>query len=281
MIYDWQHQLKSVVPDGVAWETPEKMLQPSVDETALSIEGLSFSYGKKPALRDFNLTIAPGEVVVLLGPNGAGKTTLFSLICGLFAHRIGTIRIGGVDAADHRSQALAGLGVVFQAQALDLDLTVAQNLAYFCALRGIDRSTARTRIERELARLEMADRKNEKVRSLNGGHRRRVEIARAKLSNPTLLLLDEPTVGLDISTRSALISHLHERPDGNALATLWATHLIDEVMPDDRVLVLHQGELAADGTPAELMQRTGKQNLAQAFNALTSSGDVPDKALGQ
>ncbi len=257
------------------------MLQRSKDESALSIEGLSFSYGKKPALRDFNLTIAPGETVILLGPNGAGKTTLFSLICGLFAHRVGTIRIGGVDAADHRSQALAGLGVVFQAQALDLDLTVAQNLAYFCALRGIDRSTAGIRIEHELTRLDMADRVNEKVRSLNGGHRRRVEIARAKLSNPKLLLLDEPTVGLDISTRSALISHLHERPDGNALATLWATHLIDEVMPDDRVLVLHRGELAADGTPAELMQRTGKQDLAQAFNALTSSGQAPVRALAQ
>jgi len=257
------------------------MLQTSKDQSALSIEGLSFSYGKKPALRDFNLTIAPGETVILLGPNGAGKTTLFSLICGLFAHRIGTIRIGGVDAADHRSQALAGLGVVFQAQTLDLDLTVAQNLAYFCALRGISRSAARPRIERELGRLEMAHRINEKVRNLNGGHRRRVEIARAKLTAPRLLLLDEPTVGLDIATRSGLISHLHERRDGDAVATLWATHLIDEIMPGDRVLVLHQGELVADGTPAEIMQRTGSQDLEQAFNALTSSGRVSVRELEQ
>lgn len=257
------------------------MLQLSKDQSALFIEHLSFSYGKKPALRDFNLTIAPGETVILLGPNGAGKTTLFSLICGLFAHRVGTIRIGGMDAADHRSQALAGLGVVFQAQTLDLDLTVAQNLAYFCALRGISRSAARSRIERELGRLEMVHRINEKVRSLNGGHRRRVEIARAKLTAPRLLLLDEPTVGLDIATRSGLISHLHERHDGDAVATLWATHLIDEVMPGDRVLVLHQGELAADGTPAEIMQRTGTKDLAQAFNALTSSGRVSIKELEQ
>lgn len=257
------------------------MLQTSKDQSALSIEGLSFSYGKKPALRNFNLTIAPGETVILLGPNGAGKTTLFSLICGLFAHRIGTIRIGGVDAADHRSRALARLGVVFQAQTLDLDLTVAQNLAYFCALRGISRSAARPRIERELVRLEMAHRINEKVRNLNGGHRRRVEIARAKLTAPRLLLLDEPTVGLDIATRSGLISHLHERRDGDAVATLWATHLIDEIMPGDRVLVLHQGELVADGTSAEITQRTGSQDLEQAFNALTSSGRVSVRELEQ
>jgi len=281
MIYDWQHQSKRLVTNRVSRETLAKMVQPSKDETALFIEGLSFSYGTKPALRDFNLTIAPGETVILLGPNGAGKTTLFSLICGLFAHRLGTIRIGGVDAALHRSQALAGLGVVFQAQTLDLDLTVAQNLAYFCALRGINRIAARARIERELDQLEMAHRINEKVRNLNGGHRRRVEIARAKLSDPKLLLLDEPTVGLDISTRSGLISHLHERHDGHAVAILWATHLIDEIMPGDRVLVLHQGKLAADGTPAEIMQRTGAKDLAQAFNTLTSSGRVPVKALGQ
>ena len=254
------------------------MLQRSKHETALCVEGLSFSYGTKPALRDFNLTIATGETVILLGPNGAGKTTLFSLICGLFAHRTGTIRIGGVDARNHRSQALAGLGVVFQAQTLDLDLTVSQNLAYFCALRGISRTAAGICIERELGRMEMAHRANEKVRNLNGGHRRRVEIARARLSEPRLLLLDEPTVGLDISTRAGLIRHLHEHHDGDAVAQLWATHLIDEIMPGDRVLVLHQGKLVADGTPAEIMQQTGATDLAQAFNALTSTDRVPVKA---
>ena len=257
------------------------MLQPSEDPPALCVEGLSFSYGKQPALQNFDLTIRPGETVFLLGPNGAGKTTLFSLICGLFAHRVGTIRIGGVDASLHRSRALAGLGVVFQAQTLDLDLTVAQNLAYFCALRGISRSAAGPLIEQELARLEMAHRINEKVRNLSGGHRRRVEIARAKLTNPKLLLLDEPTVGLDIATRSALISHLHERRDTDSAAILWATHLIDEIMPDDRVLVLHRGQLVADGTPAQLIQQTGSKDLAEAFNLLTTSAGDRVAEAGQ
>lgn len=247
----------------------------SVPSPALAVQSLSFSYGKRLALDGVDFSIPKGQTTILLGPNGAGKTTLFSLICGLFASRQGTISIAGRTLSKDGAAALAPLGVVFQAQTLDLDLTVRQNLRYYCALRGMPRAEADRRIDDELARMKMAERIDEKARALNGGHRRRVEIARAMLHRPDILLLDEPTVGLDIMTRRDLIPDLHRRGGEDGTALLWATHLIDEVKPDDRILVLHRGRLVADGNAAALCAMTGTADLGEAFAALT---DVPETA---
>lgn len=249
--------------------------EPSI---ALQLQSLSYAYGSKKALDAVNLTIHRGETVILLGPNGAGKTTLFSLISGLFSQRDGRIAIAGKDRTQAGAAALAPLGIVFQAQTLDLDLTVGQNLQYFCALRGIEPGTANQRIDTELARFKMTDRINDKVRSLNGGHRRRVEIARAVLHQPQILLLDEPTVGLDIPTRRELIDDLHQRSTDNGTALLWATHLIDEAIDTDRILVLHQGRIVADGSIESLTAQTGTKDLAGAFAALTTQQDEHKKA---
>ena len=238
-------------------------------DMALQIGNLGFRYGKKQVLDDVTFSVAPGETAILLGPNGAGKTTLFSLICGLFAPQAGNIVIAGRSTGRDGAAALAPLGIVFQSQTLDMDLTVRQNLRYFCALRGMSAAAADARIEEELTRLGMADRAGEKIRALNGGHRRRVEIARAVLHRPQILLLDEPTVGLDIPTRRELIADLHGRPGHDGVALLWATHLIDEVADDDRVLIMHDGRLAADGKPADLCAQTGADSLDQAFGRLT------------
>jgi ABC-2 type transport system ATP-binding protein len=237
-------------PDTRAAETPATGT-PGAGAPAppvLEVSGLSFAFGRKRALEDVGLTLGAGQFKVLLGPNGAGKTTLFSLITRLYDSRDGTVLVGGEDIRRRSGRALARMGVVFQQPTLDLDLTVRQNLLYHAALHGLGPAAAGPRIAAELGRLDMAERQGEKVRRLNGGHRRRVEIARALLHRPSLLLLDEPTVGLDVPSRQAIVAHVHALAREDGVAVLWATHLIDEVAEDDSVLVLHQGRVRADGT---------------------------------
>ena len=207
---------------------------------------------------------------MLLGQNGAGKTTLFNLITRLYSNRSGSIRIFGIDIRQRPTSALAELGVVFQQRTVDLDLTVAQNLFYHAGLHGLSRREARERIEAALARFELSDRAGEKVRQLSGGQVRRVEIARTLLHRPKLLLLDEPTVGLDIGSRQAILDHVRVLCASDGIGVLWATHLIDEVRPEDQVIVLHLGEILATGNGAEICTRAEAQDLRQAFTKLTA-----------
>ena len=211
--------------------------------TALEIRDVSHAY-RKPALRGVSFSIEPGDFVLLLGLNGAGKTTLFSLIAGLLGLQQGAIRVLGHEAG--RSTALAGCGFVFQQSALDLDLTVVQSLRYHAALHGLSRSDARKRIEQELERFGLAARMHDLVRTLSGGQRRRVEIARALLHRPRLLLLDEATVGLDVPSRRAIVQRVRAQCAEEGATALWATHLPDEVEPGDRTIVLHEGQVRDD-----------------------------------
>lgn len=236
---------------------------------ALKIEGLSFAYGAKKALDNVGFEVAAGECTILLGPNGAGKSTLFSLITRLYDAREGRIELCGFDVKKQSLQALAHLGVVFQQTTLDPDLSVTQNLRYHAALHGISRKAADSRIQEELERLNMFERRGEKVRQLNGGHKRRVEIARALLHKPSLLLLDEPTVGLDMPSRQAIVNHVHELVKRQGLAVLWATHLIDEIAGDDSLIVLHKGRIEAKGKLADVLQATGAADAGEVFNQLT------------
>ena len=238
---------------------------------ALSVEGLSYAYGRGAfALKDVSLAVEAGSFTALLGPNGAGKTTLFALITRLFESPGGSIRIGGVDLRREPARALGRMGVVFQQPTLDLDLTVRQNLLYFAALHGIPRRTAEARARESLERLGMAERIGETVRALNGGHRRRVELARALLHEPALLVLDEPTVGLDVPARRAIVEHVHALCRERGIAVLWATHLIDEIAADDRVVVIHRGQVRAAGPVAEVVGRSGVDTLTESFTRLTA-----------
>ncbi len=238
-------------------------------EFALNIQQLSFAYPSKKALNQVSFSIKAGECTVLLGANGAGKSTLFALITRLYDSHQGQIELCGWNVRQQTSKALANLGVVFQQSTLDLDLTVAQNLHYHAALHGMNRKLANQRIDEELARFEILPRRGEKVRQLNGGHRRRVEIARALLPKPKLLLLDEPTVGLDVPSRQAIVRYIHQLATEQQLAVLWATHLIDEIYPEDNLLILHQGQLKAEGQVADILQFTAKETIQAAFHYLT------------
>ncbi|WP_342343885.1 ABC transporter ATP-binding protein [Chthonobacter albigriseus] len=245
---------------------------------ALEVDHVSFAYAGRKALDDVSFRVRRGRFTALLGPNGAGKTTLFSLITRLFDARIGSIRICGQDLARAGASALAPLGVVFQQPTLDLDLSVRQNLRYFARLRGLSVKDADRRIDDQLARLDMAERVGEKVRSLNGGHRRRVEIARALLHDPEVVVLDEATVGLDVPTRKAIVSHVHELTRSRGLAVLWTTHLIDEIETDDDLVVLHRGRIVATGTARSVVEATGTTTLDAAFARLTPRAETVEEA---
>lgn len=235
----------------------------------LSVSDLSFSYGKKDALKGVSFRLAPG-FSALLGPNGAGKSTLFALLTRLFSAPGARIEIAGHDLAASPRRALAALGVVFQRPTLDLDLTVQQNLKYFAALHGLRGADAAARIDRALDRLDMRGRAGEKVRALNGGHRRRTEIARVLVHNPQVLLLDEPTVGLDAATRAAITAHVHHLAE-DGMTVLWATHLTDEIGDDDQLLILHQGEIIEDGRAGTIAQGRA---LEEHFLSVTRSRTV-------
>jgi ABC-2 type transport system ATP-binding protein len=239
-----------------------------VTEAALAITNLSYAYGPRKALNDVSLSVPVGRFAVLLGPNGAGKTTLFSLITQLFAFRQGSISILGKDVARSPLEALALIGVVFQQPTLDLDLSVLQNLRYHAALHGISTKQAQDRIAQAIGRVGLSDESRSMVRKLSGGQRRRVEIARALVHSPRFLLLDEPTVGLDIASRKAILSHVRALCQDNQLGVLWATHLLDEVEGGDQLIVLDKGQVKAAGSVDQVIAASGTQSLDQAFTSL-------------
>ena len=236
--------------------------------SGLSVQNLSFRYGPRVALDDVNLSIDPGAFAALLGPNGAGKSTLFGLLTRLFTTKTGRISIAGHDLSRAPRAALGAMGVVFQQPTLDLDLSVEQNLRYFAALHGISGRDAGLRIGAALDRLGMAERAREKVRALNGGHRRRTEIARALLHRPKILLLDEATVGLDAAARQSITAHVHDLCANDGLTVLWATHLTDEVYDTDRLLILHRGKILQDGITRDIV---GDSDLKSVFLSQTGA----------
>ena len=238
---------------------------------ALDASVISFAYGARKALVDVSFSLAPGRFAALLGPNGAGKSTLIALLTRLYDLQRGDIRVGGHSLRQKPREALRQLGVVFQQSTLDLDLSVEQNLRYHAALHGLSRRETGLRVDAELARQALGERRREKVRDLNGGHRRRVEIARALLHEPRLLLLDEASVGLDPASRLALNQHVRSLCREQGISVLWTTHLLDEVQPDDALMILHQGRLVASGQLDSLLLEQGG-DLDGLFARLTRTG---------
>ena len=231
----------------------------------LEVRSLSYHYGAKTALNDLSFALEPGQFCALLGPNGAGKSTLFSLMTRLLVSTEGEITVAGHDIAKEPRAALGKIGVVFQQQTLDLDMTVTQNLRYFAALQGLSGARAQHSIDGALERLAMSERAGEKVRALNGGHRRRMEIARALVHAPEVLLLDEPTVGLDTQSRQAITGHVHDLAD-SGLLVFWATHLVDEIRDEDAVIILHRGQVLAQDNAAAI---AGQGALVDRFMEMT------------
>jgi ABC-2 type transport system ATP-binding protein len=242
---------------------------------ALSVRNVSHSFGARKALDAVDLDVPAGSFTALLGLNGAGKTTLVSLITRLHDSHSGSIRVLGFDVRRESAAALSRLGVVFQARTLDLDLSLRENLLYHAALHGIGRRAARAATEHRLAQIGLDDRARDKARTLSGGQMRRLEIVRALLHEPRLLLLDEATVGLDVEARRAILTEVRRLVAEAGLGVLWATHLIDEIVPGDDLVVLHQGRVRARGPVEEVIARTGGGDLQDAFMRLVEIPALP------
>lgn len=238
-------------------------------EPVLDLKDVVKNYGKTQALKGVSLTIAPGEIVGLLGPNGAGKSTLFQLASGLFAPDGGSVTVFGMDYKTRASAILARLGVMFQARAIDLDMTVEANLKFHGALFGMHGKALKERLESAAAFVEITDLLKRPVRTLSGGNQRRAEVARALMNLPDLLLMDEPSTGLDPVSRRALVQHVLKLREQHNTSILWATHIVEEVAHADRIVLLVAGQIIRIGTPAELMAAAGADNLTEAYIALT------------
>ena len=233
----------------------------------LEINNIDFSYGKKRVLNNISFCIKEGTFSVLLGLNGAGKSTVFSLITRLQNLVIGEISINNYSIKDY-SNALKDIGIVFQEPTLDLDLTVKQNLYYYGALKGLDFKETIFSIKDEIKKLELENHLDTQVRNLNGGHRRRVEILRALINKPKLLLLDEPTVGLDLKSRFDILAYVRELVKTKNISVLWITHLFDEVEENDDITIIKTGEIVDSGIVKEIVNKHKQENLVETFNYL-------------
>lgn len=232
---------------------------------ALDVTGITKTYGALKALDGVSFGIAPGSVVALLGMNGAGKTTLFQLLTGLFVPDSGRIAVFGHDIKQRPRAALARLGIVFQQPALDLDLSARQNLSFHARLHGLPRPAAREAVAAALEQFGLADSADKPTRTLSGGTRRKVELARALTTAPDLLLLDEPSSGLDTQSRHELTRDVFARARDRGIAVLWATHIVSDIEAADEVVVLSRGRVITQGPPQALLAATGAHTLEQAF----------------
>jgi ABC-2 type transport system ATP-binding protein len=223
----------------------------------VSVENLTHRYGERVALSGVSFEVHPGEIFGVLGPNGGGKSTLFHILSTMLTPTSGRAQVAGFDVARQAGEVRRHIGVVFQSQSLDRKLTVMENLRAQGNLFGLRGKGLGERIEEVLARLGLADRRNDAAGALSGGLRQRLEIAKALLHRPKVLLMDEPSTGLDPGARLDLWRYITELRDQQGITVLLTTHILDEADRADRLLLLHQGTTVAQGAPAELKARIG------------------------
>ena len=225
------------------------------------VEHLSFRYGERPALNDVSFDVAPGSIFGLLGPNGGGKTTLFRILSTLLPPQEGSASILGLEVRTQPDAVRRVIGVTFQSPSLDIKLTMLENLLHHGRLYGLSGASLRARCDSLLERMKLADRARDLVETLSGGLKRRVEIAKGLIHDPRVLLLDEPSTGLDPGARIDLWHYLEQLRRESAMTVLVTTHLMEEAERCDRLGILSRGRLVAVGTPAELRESVGGDSV--------------------
>jgi ABC-2 type transport system ATP-binding protein len=231
----------------------------STQETSsiIRVEGIRHSYGERAALKGVSFGVQPGEIFGLLGPNGSGKTTLFRILSTLMLPGDGRAIIAGFDVAKQPDEVRRRIGVVFQARSSDIKLTATENLWHQGHLYGLRGAVLQARIREMLERVGLADRAKDRVETFSGGMQRRVELVKGLMHRPSVLLLDEPTTGLDPGARLDLWLYLDELCRQENVAIIVTTHLMEEAERCDRLAILNSGEIVGLGTPAELRSQIG------------------------
>src|SRR6204780_2120377 len=229
----------------------------NVEGIPIELDRLSHSYGDRLAINNLSLAVQPAEIFGLLGPNGSGKTTLFRILSTLMVPSSGVARIQGFDVAREPNRARQQTGIVFQARSLDLKLTVLENLKHQGHLYGLRGETLKRRSGEVLQRVGLSDRAKDFVETLSGGMQRRVELAKGLIHSPAVLLLDEPSTGLDPGARRDMWQYLKTLRDQEGVSILVTTHLMEEAEHCDRLAILNQGNLVALGSPAQLKSAIG------------------------
>jgi ABC-2 type transport system ATP-binding protein len=232
-----------------AGSTPEPM--------PIALDGVSHNYGDRLALHNLSFAVQPAEIFGLLGPNGSGKTTLVRILSTLMVPTAGSARIQGFDVAREPNRARQQTGIVFQARSLDLKLTVLENLKHQGHLYGLRGDTLKRRSDEVLSRVGLTDRAKDFVETLSGGMQRRVELAKGLIHSPAVLLLDEPSTGLDPGARRDMWQYLRTLRDQEGVSILVTTHLMEEAENCDRLAILNEGKLVALGSPAQLKSAIG------------------------
>lgn len=236
------------------------------DSIALDVQRVSHRYGEHLALNDLSLEVASGKIFALLGPNGSGKTTLFRLISTIARLQDGDIRVFGNSPKTDLAAVRSSIGIVFQSPSLDRKLTVLENIRCQAALYGLSGASVKSRIDEVVQQLGIADRLSTIVETLSGGLKRRVELAKGILHRPRLLLLDEPSTGLDPAARLDLWHALEQLRADYGVTVLLTTHLLEEADKADQIAILHQGRSVAIGSPAHLRSELGAQVLSIQTN---------------
>ena len=245
---------------------------------ALEIRSVSHRYGDRPALRDVHLDVPPGILLGVLGPNGGGKTTLFRIVSTLLKPTAGSVSVFGSDPAIDPNAVRRRISMVFQNPALDPELTIRENAATSAALYGITGREMRRRVEQLAADFDIADRIDDRVSTLSGGLQRRADLLRGLLHQPELLLLDEPTTGLDPAARHTFWETLSGLKAEHGTTMIAATHLMEEAERCDRVAIINEGRIIAEGRPAELRARLGDESLwLEASEAQVLADAVSDR----
>ncbi len=227
----------------------------------LEVQNLSYQYGSRRALQGLTFSVEKGEIFGFLGPNGGGKSTTFKILSTLYPTPPGQIKVFGLDLAQNKIAIRRRMGIVFQLPALDKKLKVRENLVHQGHLYGLSGKELQNRIDRDLERVGLKDREKEKVERLSGGLQRRVELAKALLNNPELVILDEPSTGLDPAARKEFWSHLENLRQSQGMTVLVTTHYLEEADRCNRLLILDKGEKVALGKPEELKAEIGGEVL--------------------